>query len=214
MSNFLTAEQKKKARKQEKIIDNKLSGYVAIGLALVKIQDDKLYEGKFVEYATARFDMKWNEVYRYMRAAIAAKNLVDAGLALPRNIGVAHRVHELGKDDPAEQIELWKSALEISKKPTIAILNDLVQESEVEEIEEPHKPVELKTESSEGKIVGGVGRIIGTSKTFDTKTFKLLTVCKTLQEFVDSSDVLPPSFMQELEQIETLCKKLRSKIAA
>lgn len=108
----LTTEQIEEAKKQEQIIDNGLSSYVEIGFALRKIQDEKLHEGKFIDYAMDRFALKSHTIYRLMRAADVAKNLIDVGLPSPKNAGQAHRIYELFKDDPTEQVKLWEKVIE------------------------------------------------------------------------------------------------------
>lgn len=108
----LTKEKIEEAKKQEQIIDNGLSSYVEIGFALRKIQDDKLHEGKFIDYAMDRFALKKHTIYRLIRAADVAKNLMDAGLPCPKNAGQAHRIHDFATDDPKMQIEIWKTVIE------------------------------------------------------------------------------------------------------
>lgn len=104
----LTKKQIQEAKKQERIVDNGLSSYIEVGLALRKIQTEKLHEGKFIDYAMDRFALKSHTIYRLMRAAEVAKNLMDVGLPAPKNAGQAHCIHDICKDDPEGQIELWK----------------------------------------------------------------------------------------------------------
>lgn len=104
----LTKKQIQEAKKQERIVDNGLSSYVEVGLALRKIQTEKLHAGKFIDYAMDRFALKSHTIYRLMRAAEVAKNLMDANLPAPKNAGQAHSIHDICKDDPEGQIELWK----------------------------------------------------------------------------------------------------------
>ncbi|QDU94132.1 hypothetical protein [Lignipirellula cremea] len=108
----LTIEQQEEAKFHEKIIDDGLAGYVEIGLALRAIQAKKLHTGKFIDYAIDRFGMKSHTIYRFMRSAQVAKNLMDAELPRPKNAGQAHRLHELFKDDPADQVALWRKVVE------------------------------------------------------------------------------------------------------
>ncbi|MEQ8637973.1 hypothetical protein [Gimesia maris] len=108
----LTKKQIREAQKQEQIVDNGLSSYIEVGLALRKIQTEKLHEGKFIDYAMDRFALKSHTIYRLMRAAEVAKNLMDAELPAPKNAGQAHCIHDLCKDDPEEQISLWKNVTE------------------------------------------------------------------------------------------------------
>ncbi len=103
---ILNAQQIEEAKKQEQIIDNGLSSYVEVGFALRKIQSEGLHEGKFINYAMDRFALKSHIIYRLMRAAEVAKNLIDAGLPVPKNAGQAHRIHELRRDSPDDQVEL------------------------------------------------------------------------------------------------------------
>lgn len=104
----LSKKQIQEAKKQERIVDNGLSSYIEVGLALRKIQTEKLHAGKFIDYAMDRFALKSHTIYRLMRAAEVAKNLMDANLPAPKNAGQAHCIHDICKDDPEGQIELWK----------------------------------------------------------------------------------------------------------
>lgn len=108
----LTVEQLEEAQMQEQIIDSGLSSYVEVGLALRKIQDERLYEGKFDDYATDRFALKRHTIYRLIRAASVAERLKNAGLPIPKNAGQAHRIHDHAPKDPAEQMELWTKVIE------------------------------------------------------------------------------------------------------
>jgi len=126
----LTVEQVEEAKKQEQIIDDGLSSYVEIGFALRKIQDDRLHEGKFIDYAMDRFALKRHTIYRLMRAAEVAKNLMNAGLPSPKNAGQAHRVHELAKDDPADQIELWKKVIESGVPAALSQIDRIANEGQ------------------------------------------------------------------------------------
>jgi len=108
----LTKKQIREAKKQEGIVDNGLSSYIEVGLALRKIQTEKLHAGSFILYAMDRFALKPHTIYRLMRASEVAKNLLDADLPAPKNAGQAHSIHDICKDDPEEQIELWKKVTE------------------------------------------------------------------------------------------------------
>lgn len=108
----LTMKQIQEAKKQERIVDNGLSSYIEVGLALRKIQTEKLHAGKFIDYAMDRFALNSHTIYRLMRAAEVAKNLMDADLPAPKNAGQAHCIHDICKDDPKEQVDLWKKLTE------------------------------------------------------------------------------------------------------
>ena len=108
----LNKKQIQEAKKQERIIDNGLSSYIEVGLALRKIQTEKLHAGSFILYAMDRFALKPHTIYRLMRASEVAKNLMDADLPAPKNAGQAHCIHDVCKDDSVEQIELWRKVTE------------------------------------------------------------------------------------------------------
>lgn len=80
----LTTEQIEEAKKQEQIIDNGLSSYVEIGFALRKIQDEKLHEGKFIDYAMDRFALKSHTIYRLMRAVLLILKVTVLQCAMKR----------------------------------------------------------------------------------------------------------------------------------
>ncbi|MFH5803190.1 hypothetical protein [Alienimonas sp. DA493] len=106
---------------QERIIDERLGGYVEIGRALCRIQDDGLHPGKFIEYAVDRFGMKSHAVYRYIRASKVADELSAAGLAPPKNVGQAHRLHELA-GDPEAQVNTWRRVVESGDLQTMSLI--------------------------------------------------------------------------------------------
>jgi len=143
----LTSERLEEAKKQEQIIDSGLSTYVDVGFALRKIQDERLHEGKFIDYAMDRFALKKHTIYRLIRAADVAKTLKDAGLPYPKNAGQAHRIHDLAKDDPAEQIELWKQVIESGVPAALSQVDRIANEMK----ESVTVPVE-----NEPEIVGEV----------------------------------------------------------
>jgi len=143
----LTSERLEEAKKQEQIIDSGLSTYIDVGFALRKIQDERLHEGKFIDYAMDRFALKKHTTYRLIRAADVAKTLKDAGLPYPKNAGQAHRIHDLAKDDPAEQIELWKQVIESGVPAALSQIDRIANEMK----ESVTVPVE-----NEPEIVGEV----------------------------------------------------------
>lgn len=128
-SNTLTLKQRKEAKKQERIIDDGLSSYVEVGFALRKIQDEGLHDGKFIDYATDRFALKKHTIYRLMRAAGVAKTLMDANLPCPKNAGQAHRLHDLAKDDPADQIALWTNVIESGTPVVLSQIDRVASET-------------------------------------------------------------------------------------
>ena len=143
----LTASQRREAEQQEKIVDDGLSTYVEVGLALRKIQDERLHEGRFIDYAMDRFALKPHTIYRLIRAAVVAKTLVEAGLPCPKNAGQAHRIHELAKDDPSDQIVLWEKVMESGLPATLSQIDQVAKE----ESETTSKP------EVEGEVAGEVG---------------------------------------------------------
>lgn len=125
-NSTLTAEQRAQAEEFEQIIDDGQLGYIAIGLALMNIQDGQLHAGGFESYVERRFDMKVKQAYRTIRAAKVANRLKDAKLPPPKNEGQAHLLHEM-LDEPDEQIEVWKQLLVEKKRPSMGDIKKFIR---------------------------------------------------------------------------------------
>lgn len=178
-NNELANQKFPEAEKHERVIDEKLGGYVEVGLALAEIQDKKLHPGKFIDYASDRFGMKRHIIYRLIRSAMVAKTLIEAGLPRPRNIGQAHRIHELASDDPQEQIELWRIITRSGVPPTISEI-DRVAESLIPDIFTPNGD-----EENVGQIDMGSAHQIDPSQIQKTN-FEPLKRLRTLAEEIQA----------------------------
>ena len=117
-NSTLTPDQRNEAQKYEQIVDDGQLGYVAIGSALMEIQDRQLHDGDFGNYVLQRFDIKPKAAYRTIRAAKVANRLMGAELPAPRNEGQSHLLHEL-INDADDQIEVWQQLLEHKDRPTM-----------------------------------------------------------------------------------------------
>lgn len=124
--NKLTNAEINQAQKYEKVVDDDLLGYFEIGLALMHIRDERLYEGRFAEYVEKRFELLSHKAYRMIRAAEVAQRLQEAGLSIPKNEGQAHRIHEL-INDPDEQVEFWQRVLEQKSRPTAKTIDEVAK---------------------------------------------------------------------------------------
>ncbi|MEZ5943917.1 MAG: hypothetical protein R3C18_21175 [Planctomycetaceae bacterium] len=213
MTTTLTTEQIEEAQKQEQIIDNGLSSYVEIGFALRKIQDDKLHEGKFIDYAMDRFALKSHTIYRLMRAAGVAKNLIDAGLPSPKNAGQAHRIYELFKDDPAEQINLWKKVIESGVPAAL---------SQIDRFADEGQKFNTTTDEDDSEVVGEVdmdsGHHVEPISIPPSDADPLPCLRRAAQELHavanainDGFDELEP-LEEEIERIAELLEGIRSKL--
>lgn len=211
----LTAEQLDEAKKQEQIIDNGLSTYVDVGFALRKIQDDRLHEGKFIDYAMDRFALKKHTIYRLIRAADVAKTLMDAGLPRPKNAGQAHRIHDLANDDPAKQIELWTKVIE-SGVPAVL--------SQIDRIAEQMKKSVTVTVDDEPENVGEVdmdsAHHIEPITVPPTEADPLPCLRRAAQELRAVTNAIDDGFDDldslegEIERIAELLEGIRSKLGA
>lgn len=120
----LTVQEAKDAKKFEKVVESGQLGYVETGLALKEIRDRRLYPGQFREYVITRFDMKYHDGCRMIRAAEVAKNLKEAGLPVPRNEAQAHALHGL---TAVEQCESWKHVLSENERPTAKMIEEFIK---------------------------------------------------------------------------------------
>ncbi len=209
----LTVEQIEEAKQQEQIIDNGLSSYVEVGLALRKIQGERLYEGKFDDYATDRFALKRHTIYRLIRAASVAERLMDAGLPCPKNAGQAHRIHDHATKDPAEQIELWKKVIESGVPAAL---------SQIDRIAEQMKESLSVTDEDGSELVGEVD--MDSEHHVKPKIFKpsdadpIPCLVRAEQELKAVANAIDdgfddlPSLEDQIERIESLLGEIRSKI--
>jgi hypothetical protein len=120
----LSAQDSKDARKFERIVEKGQLGYVETGLALKEIRDRRLYAGQFRDYVKSRFEMRYHDACRMIRAAEVAKNLRAAELPVPRNEAQAHALHVL---TAGEQVEVWKKVLSETERPTAKMIDDIIR---------------------------------------------------------------------------------------
>lgn len=212
----LTKKQIQEAKKQERIIDNGLSSYIEVGLALRKIQTEKLHAGSFILYAMDRFALKPHTIYRLMRASEVAKNLMDADLPAPKNAGQAHCIHDICKDDPKEQIELWKKVIE-SGVPIS--LSEILKFAEGQK--EDADLADKTTENSD-EVVGEVD--MGSVHHVEPREFKsseadpLPCLQRAAQELQAVSNAIVDGFddlnslEEEVERLTELLNGIRSKL--
>ncbi len=211
----LTKEQIEEAKKQEQIIDNGLSSYVEIGFALRKIQDDKLHEGTFIDYAKDRFALKKHTIYRLMRASEVAKNLMEAKLPCPKNAGQAHRIHDFATDDPEMQIEIWRKVIEGGVPAALSQIEKIAQQFESDE--------KLPDDDDSG-CVGEVD--LDSEHYVEPKLFNpsdadpLLCLIRAEQELKAVANAIEDGFEDiaslepQVEQIAELLDAIRTKIGA
>ena len=212
-NSSLTIEQREEQRKQEETIDNGLSSYVEIGFALRKIQDDKLHAGRFIDYAMDRFALKSHTIYRLIRAADVAKNLMDAELPCPKNAGQAHRIHDLAKNDPADQIALWKKVVEGGVPAALSQIEKIASQMR----DNDNEPEEDDSDSTDEVDMDSEHHV-------EPKLFKpsdadpipcliraeqeLKAVANAIDDGFDEID----SLEEQVERIENLISEIRSKM--
>lgn len=214
-NNSLTIEQREEQRKHEETIDNGLSGYVEVGFALRKIQDDGLHEGKFIDYAMDRFALKKHTIYRLIRAADVAKNLMDAGLPCPKNAGQAHRIHDFATDDPEMQIEIWRKVVEGGVPAALSQIEKVANAMR----EKPNEPEEDEADSTDEVDMNSEHHI-------EPKLFKpsdadpLPCLIRVEQELKAVANAIDDGFEdissleEQVERIENLLGEIRSKIGS
>ena len=211
----LTAEKIEEAKKQEQIIDNGLSSYVEVGFALRKIQKEGLHEGKFIDYAMDRFALKSHTIYRLMRAAEVAKNLMAADLPCPKNAGQAHRIHDLAKDDPADQVTLWRKMIESGVPVALSQIDKFAPTKETNVV------------SSEEDDSGTVGEVdMDSVHSLEQMKFPpsdadpLPCLRRAAQELNSVANAIDDGFEElesleeEVERITELVERIRSKLGA
>ncbi|MDR3631745.1 MAG: hypothetical protein P4L42_15600 [Desulfocapsaceae bacterium] len=124
----LTTLECKRLSELEGIIERNFKGFIAVGAALAEIRERRLYREKFKtfeRYCQELWDIHKNTANQYIAAsrvienltAIAVKNDDDAiqekVFFLPANEAQAR---ELAKLEPAEQVQVWKSLLDIASQ--------------------------------------------------------------------------------------------------
>ena len=216
MSNKpLTTQQIEEATKQEQIIDDGLSSYVEVGLALRKIQSEGLHVGKFIDYAMDRFALKSHTIYRIMRAAEVAKNLLDADLRAPKNAGQAHRIHDLFKDDPTDQIRLWKKVIESGVPAAL---------SQIDRIANQVEKNSTVTDEADSNLVGEVdmdsGHHVEPISIRPSDADPLPCLRRAAQELKAVKNAIEDGFddhqslEDEIKQIAELLERIRSMLGA
>ena len=214
----LSKKQMQEAKKQERIVDNGLSSYIEVGLALRKIQNEKLHAGKFIDYAMDRFALKSHTIYRLMRAAEVAKNLMDANLPAPKNAGQAHSIHDICKDDPVEQISLWKK---VTESGVPISLSEILKFAEVEK-----EDADVTAESPEirDEVIGEID--MDSAHYLEPREFKasdadpLPCLQRAAQELQSVSNAIADGFddldsiMDEVERLTELLDGIRSKLGS
>lgn len=121
----LTETEQVEAQKHEKIVEEGLAGYVAIGDALGTIRDQHLFVGPFRSYVVERFEIDYPTANRRIVAARVALNLKAAGLTIPLHQDQAYHLHDL---EDEKQIETWQKVLDRAKSKKARITTNLIRE--------------------------------------------------------------------------------------
>jgi hypothetical protein len=119
----LTETEQVEAQKHEKIVEEGLAGYVAIGEALGTIRDQHLFVGPFRNYVGERFEIDYPTANRRIVAARVALNLKAAGLPIPANQDQAYQLHDLTSEN---QVKTWQKVLEQAKQKGVRITTNLI----------------------------------------------------------------------------------------
>ena len=132
-------EEKRKLEECERIIDEGLSTFVAVGNALLEIRVNKLYRSEyrtFEAYCRARFQIKRQRAYELMGAAEVVNTLSDTSNDQGNLLTPSKESHAaaLSKLPPEKRKTVWKKISDESKvtgKPITAKQIESAYESEI-----------------------------------------------------------------------------------
>ena len=119
----LTETEQVEAQKHEKIVEEGLAGYVAIGEALGTIRDQHLFVGPFRNYVEERFEIDYPTANRRIVAARVALSLKAADLPIPANQDQAYKLHDLTSEN---QVKTWQKVLAKATKKGVRITTNLI----------------------------------------------------------------------------------------
>ena len=131
--NALTVGEKTELSRLEKVVGEGLANFIAVGNALSKIRDQKLYRathGTFEEYCRQRFSISKTHGNRLIAAAEVSRNLAPVGV-----ISNERQARVLGSLPPEVQRHIWDRATEeVGGEPTApqlkTVLANAVKEAE------------------------------------------------------------------------------------
>lgn len=144
----------------ESIIEQDLDSWVRIGMALLEIRDQKLYNEThptLEAWAKDRFSIARSRAYQLIDAVKIRDTLSTSVDRLPAN---EYQIRPLAKLEPELQVEAWKNAIEIAGEDEIA---DSHVKAAVRELNRRAKVKELsvvvaKAEAQEDGPFAGLGR--------------------------------------------------------
>jgi hypothetical protein len=126
----LDESEKERLRELEEIVDRGLQTFYEVGQALIEIRDRKLYRQThktFEVYCQEKWNIGRRTADRYISATKIVEILRPIGLKIPTK---ESQIRSLVGLPPAQQLEIWQKAVEISPDghPTAKIVEHLVEE--------------------------------------------------------------------------------------
>lgn len=120
----------------EAVIKRGLNTYVSVGLALMEINEARLYRGShptFEQYVRERWDCSRDYAYKLIRAAATAKSLRDVDPGLQSEPETEKQARPLTRVEPEVAAKAWEKAVEENgPQPTAEQVEQAVAEVEAE----------------------------------------------------------------------------------
>lgn len=130
-------------RELEQIIEQNMDAWIRIGMALIEIRDERLYQEThptLEEWAKDRFSISRRHAYRLMDGVKVRDIIVSHGSqTLPVN---ERQVRQLTRYDPEVQVKLWKEAVdlagedELTEKHVRQVIREMNRQARVHELVE------------------------------------------------------------------------------
>lgn len=155
----LSAREEGRLQELEGVIEANFKGFVAVGMALSEIREDRLYRRQyrtFEEYCVNLWDVKKSQAYNLINASVVVQNLstiVDKNnntdakntpeILLPSNEAQAR---ELAKLPPEEQVYVWERTVNLANNTKTKITA-----KSVKQMVRFHRGEELDKEIKKGK---------------------------------------------------------------
>jgi len=113
MSEVLNIREKLRRKSLEKTIDKNLKAFYRVGVALLKIRDERLYRDQyssFEEYCQERWGFTRVRAHQLISASIVTESIESTDQIIkPANEA---QVRPLIKLEPSQQVEAWNAAVE------------------------------------------------------------------------------------------------------
>lgn len=167
MSESLTVTQSSGLAELERIIQENLPAYCIVGIALMKIKNDRLYEkqyGTFEKYCKSRWNFERAHAYRLIKSSVVFQNLSPIG-DIPKAEGVIRPLTKI--KDPVKQREIYEKAIKTAPKGRVTAQH--IEKT----IKEVKKPKEFAQETS---LSTGVTCISPQYRISDARAFATMAI--------------------------------------